>query len=89
LDQFTEKSTESGTSSEADSSETTAEASESVADGELETFTGTVVQPGDPVILDSGDETVHVETNADVHLGQEITVRGRRDGETFLADDVF
>jgi replication factor A1 len=89
LDQFTERSTENGTSSTADSSETTAEESERAADGELETFTGTVVQPGDPVILDSGDETVHVETNADVHLGQEITVRGRRDGETFLADDVF
>ena len=54
-----------------------------------ETFTGTVVQPGDPVILDSGDETVHVETDADVHLGQEITVRGHRNGETFVAEDVF
>ncbi|MEF8777711.1 MAG: single-stranded DNA binding protein [Natronomonas sp.] len=89
LDQFTEKSTEKGTSSSTDSSETTAEDSERAVDDELETFTGTVVQPGDPVILDSGDETIHVETNADVHLGQEITVRGRRDGETFLADDVF
>jgi replication factor A1 len=68
-----------------DTSETGAEDS----NGEPETFTGTVVQPGDPVILDSGDETLHVETDADVHLGQEVTVRGRRDGETFLADEVF
>jgi replication factor A1 len=58
-------------------------------DDEPETFTGTVVQPGEPVILDSGEETIHVETDADVHLGQEVTVRGRRDGDTFLADDVF
>ena len=54
-----------------------------------ETFTGTVVQPGDPVILDSGEETVRVETDTNVHLGQEVTVRGHRDGDTFRADDVF
>ncbi len=54
-----------------------------------ETFTGTVVQPGDPVILDDGEETLHVETDADVHLGQEVTVRGRRDGDRFVAEDVF
>ena len=53
-----------------------------------ETFTGTVVQPGDPVILDDGEETLRVETNADVHLGQEVTVRGRRDGETFVAEEL-
>ncbi len=58
-------------------------------DGEPETFTGTVVQPGDPVILDNGDETLHVETDADVHLGQEVTVRGHRDGDRFRAEDVF
>jgi replication factor A1 len=58
-------------------------------ESDAETFTGTVVQPGDPVILDSGEETLHVETDADVHLGQEVTVRGRRDGERFVADDVF
>ena len=69
----------------ADEPESSADAS---TDGP-ETFTGTVVQPGDPVILDSGDETVHVETDADVHLGQEITVRGHREGETFVAEDVF
>jgi replication factor A1 len=60
---------------------------------DVETFTGTVVQPGDPIILDSGEETLHVDADAgvdaDVHLGQEITVRGRRNGETFLAEDLF
>lgn len=71
------------------SSSTPADDDRDSADDEPETFTGTVVQPGDPVILDSGEETVRVETDADVHLGQEVTVRGRRNGDTFLAEDVF
>ena len=87
LDQFAaEKSANGSASREASSAE---DSGDNSTEGEVETFTGTVVQPGDPVILDSGDETVHVETDADVHLGQEVTVRGRRDGETFLADDVL
>jgi len=44
-------------------------------------FTGVVVQAQDPVILDDGEETMSVETDADVTLGQELTVRGSlRDG---------
>jgi replication factor A1 len=39
-------------------------------------FTGVVVQAQDPVILDDGEETMSVETDADVTLGQEVTVRG-------------
>lgn len=62
---------------------------EATDDDEPETFTGTVVQPGDPVILDNGEETVHVETDVEVHLGQEVTVRGHRDGDRLVADDVF
>ena len=61
---------------------------EAGSNADRETFTGTVVQPGDPVILDDGEETLHVETNADVHLGQEVTVRGRRDGGTFVAEEL-
>lgn len=61
------------------------------ADGESEpeSFTGTVVQPGDPVILDNGEETIHVETDAEVHLGAEVTVRGRREGDRFIANDLL
>jgi len=84
LDQFTDgapATSESTTDGGADGDSDAADAEE--------TFTGTVVQPGDPVILDSGDETLRVETDADVHLGQEVTVRGVRDGDTFVADDVF
>jgi replication factor A1 len=53
-------------------------------------FTGTVVQAGDPVVLDDGEQTLTVETGTDVHLGQEVTVRGTRveDGR-IDADDVF
>jgi replication factor A1 len=90
LDEFTNGSKPtSGGESDGKTDDDAGEEGEEGDDSDEETFTGTVVQPGDPVILDSGEETLHVETDADVHLGQEVTVRGRRDGERFLADDVF
>ncbi|MCT9095262.1 single-stranded DNA binding protein [Haloarchaeobius sp. HME9146] len=52
-------------------------------------FTGTVVQAGSPVILDNGEETMSVETDADVHLGQEVTARGSVSDGVLDADDVF
>ncbi|MFD1644373.1 single-stranded DNA binding protein [Haloarchaeobius litoreus] len=85
-----------------DGTETTDDAGTTVADsggaggsataslqGEVVEFTGTVVQAGSPVILDDGEETMSVETDADVHLGQEVTVRGTVSGGTLDADDVF
>jgi replication factor A1 len=45
-------------------------------DGEDVEFTGVVVQAQNPVILDDGEETMSVDTDADVTLGQEVTVRG-------------
>ena len=49
--------------------------------GEEISFTGVVVQAGDPVVLDDGTETVALDGEADVELGQEVTVRGTmRDG---------
>jgi len=52
-------------------------------------FTGTVVQTGDPAILDDGEETMQVATDETLMLGQEITARGPvRDGQ-LDADDVF
>ena len=47
------------------------------------------MQAGSPVILDDGEETMSVETDADVHLGQEVTVRGAVSEGTLDADDVF
>ena len=41
-------------------------------------FTGTVVQPGDPIIIDDGSETVRVDWHGDVQLGERVTVMGRR-----------
>jgi replication factor A1 len=70
---------------------TAAETNSNDADttGEQVEFTGTVVQAGDPIILDDGEETVSVESSADVTLGQKVTVRGElRDG-TLDAEDVF
>ncbi|QAU13351.1 single-stranded DNA binding protein [Halorubrum sp. BOL3-1] len=56
--------------------------------GDVE-FTGTVVQTGDPVVLDDGQRTKTVDTDASLRLGEEITVRGpERDG-TIDADEVF
>jgi len=57
--------------------------------GETVEFTGTVVQAGDPIILDDGEETVSVDANTDVTLGQKLTARGEfRDGR-LDAEDVF
>ncbi|RBI58850.1 replication factor A [halophilic archaeon] len=58
-------------------------------DGEYVEFTGTVVQAGSPVVLDDGEETVSVDTDADVHLGQEVTARGELQDGRLDADDVF
>jgi replication factor A1 len=52
-------------------------------------FTGTVVQTGDPVVLDDGTETMPVETDADVRLGEEVTARGRLVDDRLDADDLF
>jgi replication factor A1 len=50
-------------------------------EGERVEFTGTVVQAGDPVILDNGEETMTVATDASVTLGEQVTARGTlRDG---------
>ena len=78
-----------GTTDENASTAGGATSDEPVSDGEHVEFTGTVVQAGSPVVLDDGDETVSVETDEDVHLGQEVTARGElRDGR-LDADDVF
>jgi replication factor A1 len=59
------------------------------ADGEDVEFTGTVVQAGEPVVLDDGEETMSVDTDEDVRLGQEVTVRGTAADGRIDADDVF
>jgi replication factor A1 len=46
------------------------------------------VQPGDPAIVDTGDDTVAVDTDADLELGAEVTVRGRRTADGIDATDV-
>jgi replication factor A1 len=63
---------------------------EEAADGqaELVELTGAVVQPGDPAIVDTGDDTVAVDTDADLELGAEVTVRGRRTADGIDATDV-
>ena len=57
--------------------------------GGVTEFTGTVVQAGSPVVLDDGQETRSVETDADLRLGEEVTVRGRERDGRIDADEVF
>jgi len=64
-------------------------AAAATAASEEREFTGTVVQTGNPVILDDGEETMQVDTDATLTLGQEVTARGRFDGDRLDAEDVF
>jgi len=57
-------------------------------DDEHVEFTGVVVQEGDPIVLDDGEETVSVATGEEFELGEEVTVRGRREGSRVYADEV-
>ena len=79
----------SGDSSDAvTTSDTTPASSEASADGEAVEFTGTVVQAGNPVILDDGTQTKTVETDAELGLGDEVTVNGTETDGRITADSV-
>jgi replication factor A1 len=58
-------------------------------DGERVEFTGTVVQTGQPVVLDDGAETMPVETDASLRLGEEVTARGVVEDERLDAEEIF
>ncbi len=58
------------------------------SEGDHVEFTGTVVQTGDPAILDDGTETMTVETKESLRLGEEVTARGELVDGRLLADDV-
>jgi len=85
LDDFADGSSGGDTSSAADESSDDTDSD----DGEDIEFTGTVVQTGDPVVLDNGEETMGVETTERVQLGQEVTARGTLHEDRLDADDVF
>jgi replication factor A1 len=73
----------------ADSADASTGSDDEGADAERIEFTGTVVQTGDPVVLDDGTETMSVETDAHVRLGEEITARGRVVDDRLDAEDVL
>lgn len=52
------------------------------------TFTGTVVQTGDPVIVDSGEEALRITTDTSVTLGEDVTVTGTKSGDRIDADSI-
>ena len=57
--------------------------------GERVEFTGTVVQTGDPVVLDDGTETMSVATDQTLRLGEEVTARGTLADEQLDADEIL
>ena len=75
--------TDATTGGEASGAAATTQVSETVE------FTGTVVQAGNPIILDNGTETRQIEADTDLRLGEEVTVRGTETDGTIDADDVF
>ncbi|MFB6224693.1 MAG: single-stranded DNA binding protein [Haloarcula sp.] len=77
-----------GAAAASDTAET-AESGGTQSAGQQTEFTGTVVQTGDPVVLDDGEQTMSVETGERVQLGQEITVRGELREDRLHAEDVF
>jgi replication factor A1 len=58
-------------------------------DGEQTEFTGTVVQTAEPVVLDDGTETMKVETDEHLQLGEEVTARGTLAGEHLDAEEII
>jgi replication factor A1 len=73
----------------ADDGDASTDADADPADGETVQFTGTVVQAGNPVVLDDGTETRSVDTEADLRLGEEVTVRGPIHDGRIDADEVY
>jgi replication factor A1 len=57
--------------------------------GDRVEFTGTVVQTGKPVVLDDSTETMPVETEATLRLGEEVTARGTVVDERLDADEIL
>ena len=57
--------------------------------GDQISFTGTVVQTGHPVVLDNGSETMSVETDANLRLGEEVTARGKLVDERLDATEIL
>ncbi|MFA9428234.1 single-stranded DNA binding protein [Natronorubrum sp. A-ect3] len=78
-----------GTETDDEAAATDSDGTDDPTNGEELEFTGVVVQAGNPVVLDDGETTMSVETDADVGLGEELTARGVvRDGR-LEANDVF
>ena len=92
LSAFEDGAAATESASESSDSATSASAGEASDAGETtETveFTGTVVQTGDPVILDNGSETRSITTSESLRLGEEVTVRGSEVDGTIVADELF
>ena len=84
----TEQSTDVGKTESSTEAEST-ERQQSGSGDSIE-FTGTVVQSRNPIILDNGEETISIETDKQVNLGEEITVRGeKRENGRIIAAEII
>jgi replication factor A1 len=88
LDAFADGESAADAADESGANEASAGESGAVGAERVE-FTGTVVQTGDPVVLDDGTETMAVQTDASVRLGEEITARGQVVDGRLDAEDVL
>ncbi len=77
------------TDADAATLETFSDGGDAAVEGEETEFTGTVVQTGQPVVLDDGSETVTVSTDERLQLGEEVTVRGELRNGRLDADEVL
>lgn len=50
-------------------------------------FTGVVVQTGNPIVLDDGEQTIKIRDDRPVELGEEVTVRGTQTGDEVQVDE--
>ncbi len=82
-------STAASTGREQSGGESNADGESAATAGDEIEFTGVVVQAGDPIVLDDGETTMSVLTDATVGLGEEVTVRGVVTDGRLDASDVF
>ncbi|MFB6254861.1 MAG: single-stranded DNA binding protein [Halobacteriaceae archaeon] len=75
-DETDQEPTETDANQEPTETDANQEPTETDATAEKVEITGVVVQAGNPVILDNGNETISFESDQSVTLGEEITVQG-------------
>jgi replication factor A1 len=82
------ENTESNVGDDADDTDVGIDYGVGAGSGPIEEITGTVVQAGSPVIVDSGERTIRFDAEGSVGLGETVTVRGRSTDDGFELDEL-